>query len=182
MKPLPWEVSLLDWTAVGREGARVSPSAVLRLLEARTENEALQAYYELDGVVCLSGMTYAAALPTTQMILAHLVGTNLAARARCLELLTQVCSGVDSDDAPGYVLRCLEELHQSAWFLLHELQTGEPENMWHYVDLVGLLGMAFPPFCGRAKAYLELAGDRAATPGEAKLIASTLADLRTSHR
>lgn len=169
-----WEFSLLDWTRRGAEGAHIAPEVVMGLLSAASDSEAARAYWRLDGVVCANGLSYAAALPVTQMILSLLPACSLPARRRALELLGQISTGESHPDSPRVVQDCLDELLNASWYLLHGLQFDSIELTWLYVDLVGVLGEEYSDFREKARKYLDRVMARDLQMRDKELIQSTL--------
>ena len=177
--PERWERELLDWTAPGADGESVSPDQAVRLLEAESQAEADEAFFALDGLVCRSGMTFAAGLPVTQLLLAGLPSAFPAARERCLELLGQIAAGVSPPERPDVTMRCREELQRATWWLLNGLQFDDVKRDWLYVDLIGLVAESYPAFRPRAILYLERAQGRAAPTKRDAVIRNTIAWLRS---
>ena len=173
-----WEVSLLDWNSKGVDGSSVDPEQVISLLNASTEEEATTAYWKLDGVICKNGIAYGAALNVVQTILGNLPNCSSHSKLRCLELLGQVSVCEPDSEYPDIVSECLEEMKQYSWSLLHGLQFDLPENVWLYVDLVGVLGERFVDFKGKAISYLECVLSRGLPDDDTEMIRNTLKELK----
>jgi len=168
----------LDWSCKGLGGSTVTPDEVLALVNAESEASAKVAYWTLDGVVCANGVTYGAAYPVTQFILAVLPECTLPARARCLELLGQIAVGASCADAPDVTERCRAELWQASWALLHGLQFDAVNLAWLYVDLLGVLAESHRSFRPRAIQYLTLALTRQLPQRDRDMVHNTIALLQ----
>jgi hypothetical protein len=149
----------------------------MRLLLATSEEQATSAYWRLDGVLCRNGVTFGAALPATQLLLAMLPSCSIPARQQCLELLGQIAVGEPDAGSPNVVNECIAELRQSTWFLLHGLQFDRVDLAWLYVDLIGVLGEEHDDFRTRARLYLERVLTRDLPPKDAELVRNTMSSL-----
>jgi len=70
------------------------PDALKHLAQARTEDEAKAAYWELDNEVVVQGRLYEAAVPVVSVLLAMLQGQlSRVARARVVDLLVEIALG-----------------------------------------------------------------------------------------
>ncbi len=177
MLMLPWENAQLDWSETGVDGARVTFEDVMGLIMASSEAEANQAYWRLDGVVCLNKMLFPAAENSLKLILAGLPLSKIHARQRCLELLGQIAaaeSQIESEEIRG---RCLTELRDASWMFFNGLQYDPEDMVWLYVDIIGILGTEYPDLRQRAKIYLREAAKRAIPSQDVDLINNTLAEL-----
>ncbi|GAA1198633.1 hypothetical protein GCM10009654_64150 [Streptomyces hebeiensis] len=130
------EVSRIAWEEFRTLGDRSEgvPDALRRLFAARTEDEAMSAYWDLENVVVVQGRLYAAALPTVSVSLAALLD-DLSADARdlVLELIHQIVAGEADEDEVARGNgdlgdRCREAARAGLWLVYRELGTRRRET------------------------------------------------------
>jgi len=96
-KLLKLELAAVDWSSMrvmeGIDAARI-PTAVERLVSAESEEEAREAYWQLDNTVVVQGQLFEAAQHLVPALHAALVG-ELASPAReaIADLLVEICAG-----------------------------------------------------------------------------------------
>lgn len=135
-----------DWARLRCEpawSAKGVPGALLRLATATTEEEARQAYWQIDSIVVGQGALYAAALPTVICALGLLPHCTGIARPWMLELLEIICSGEPASSElsfGNYTLAedCRRELGHGAALFFDLLEHGTREEHLWCVDLLFL--------------------------------------------
>lgn len=96
--------------------------ALERLRVAKTEEDATQAYWEIDNVVIVQGALYEAALPTARSILPSITSAaSVTAREKLIELLQQISAGETADGGES---------------LVHEINKEVLRGFVVYVDLL----------------------------------------------
>ncbi|WP_175410377.1 hypothetical protein [Streptomyces sp. TRM64462] len=130
------EIDRVDWAAfrVLGGGAHEVPEALRRLVAARSEDEAWEAYWRLENAVVVQGALHSAALPAVGVLLAALLD-ELSADARdlVLELLRQITAGeADGDEVAcgngDLGPRCRDAARKGLWLLYRELGTRRRET------------------------------------------------------
>lgn len=150
---MSWESERYDWSTLrGMGPASGVPTALAKLQAATSEEEATDAYWEIDNTVVVQGSLYEAALPTAACAVLALHPCTTVARPFLLELLAQL--GMGSPD-PSEIeagnaqlqTQCVQQLSRGVAMYFEILRSGtEDERPW-CVDLLGL--------CVRADASLR---------------------------
>jgi hypothetical protein len=131
------------------------PDALKHLAQARTEDEAKAAYWELDNEVVVQGRLYEAAVPVVSVLLAMLQGQlSRVARARVVDLLVEIAlgdppaRGDKPDGALGELCRAL--VREGIWTVYGLLLDEDPA-----IRQCALLVVANLDTCGRPRVVQE---------------------------
>jgi hypothetical protein len=172
----PWELEMLDWSAPGRDGRKISPDTVLDLVFSDTAESAAAAYEKLDWTVCANGIVFEAAVPVLKTLLGLQPAWTTYARPHALELLSVMCAG-ESVSGTSVREECLQELRGSLWYFLHGLQFDAAESVWMHVDLLCLLALEFSDLRPKVTEYLRRALTRDLPDPTPELIRNTIAEI-----
>ena len=178
MREATWEMATLDWNLDGLDGERVTPADVENLIYAETEEQAIEAKYELMEIMGINGWLYPCAVTVVKTVLAVLPRCSPVVREQCLHLLGMA---VSSESAPGsgnVAEACLAEIRNSTWYFLHGLQFDDVDQVAGYVDILGCLGLAFDDLTDTVEQYLRLALTRNLPDYDVVMTNNTINELR----
>ena len=168
--PSFWSLKEFDNWNDGSDAKEMTQS----LLLAKRSKHALGAYEKLCDIVFVQGWLSPLAVPVTSAILSYIPKCARPAQIQSLELLGQIVAADIDDFTREVKVRCLQELREASWWILHGLEYDVPEAMWLYVDLIGALGDQYKDFRPKATIYLKMALKRNINDDDKILIGNTL--------
>ena len=116
---VPWE----EYDALN--GGSYVGTAIGELLRAQDANDAESAYWKLENRVVVQGTVYAAAVPTTQILMASLLDElPLPVRISIFDLFFQILSGVSVDPNNNFVEHCRTQISEGIWLIVKEFVSG----------------------------------------------------------
>lgn len=158
---MTWEAERYNWSRLRAAGSASGvPKALVSLQSATSEQEAQEAYWNIDNTVVLQGSLYEAALPATACAVGILPRCTAVARPWCLELLVQLGSGQPDPSelvAGNTNLRelCIHELCRGVAIYFDLLENGNDIERGWCVDLLGLCARVDSSLKSRFKWNLE---------------------------
>ena len=177
MKNETWEMSTLDWTKKGADGAIVSSADVGNLVFSENKEQARIAYFIVSEAVGQNGWIYPCALTVVKTILAALPTCCSAARIESLDLISQIAASESAPDAQDIAGDCLREIRGAYWYFIYGLQFDSIEMASLYVDILGCLGKKFDDLTGEVEKYLELSLAKNLPKNDLEMIRNTIVEL-----
>lgn len=157
MKNETWEMSTLDWTNRGADGAIVNPVDVGNLIFSQNSEEARTAFYVVSEAVGENGWIYPCALTVVKTILAALPNCCVAAaRSECLHLIHMIAASESAPDAQHITEDCMHEIRNAFWYFIYGLQFDDVELVDSYVGVLACLGLKFEDLKCVVIKYLHL--------------------------
>jgi hypothetical protein len=126
-------------------GSAYVPAALARLIEADSEDEAREAYWELDNGIILQRRIFDAARQIVAPLMISLHRPlSPAARYRILDLLIEISMGVSDlseDDLgnSGLADQCRQEIRNGLWCIYGGLDDSDPRIRVNSMDLLAEL-------------------------------------------
>ncbi|UXI66923.1 hypothetical protein [Tahibacter amnicola] len=173
----PWIHVALDWALPGADGHRLTADDVAALVCAGDADTAMHRFWFLEGAAASDGICHPVGISVMRYLAAAWWKASSVARPYCLQLMAQLAIGEPAEGVAGSRAQCLAELRGCAWQFLSGLEL-DPDNAWHYVDLIGVLAQEFSDLRDVACTYLSLAEARALGDLRA-MIRNTLEEIRT---
>ncbi|WP_101254203.1 hypothetical protein [Streptomyces barkulensis] len=130
------EIGRHRWIGLHTLGDRSEqvPDALRRMVSGETEEEVMEAYWDLENTVVVQGQLFDSALPVLSVLLAALTEEiSVEARDAVVELIHQIVSGESDEEEvergnPDLGPRCRELAREGLWLLYRELGTRRREN------------------------------------------------------
>lgn len=150
-----------DWKSLRAAGSSEGvPAAIERIRDARTHEEAIRAYRQIDNTVILQGALYEAAEHTIPCILSVLPDCTQFGRSYALDLLFQLGSGGthrDEIQAGNTELddRCRAAVKLGVAMYFYFLEHGTPEESGFCADLIELFARDDETIALRGRWWLQ---------------------------
>ncbi len=174
-----WLLSELGWNKNGFDKKKFNKELVLNLIKSSNELDASNAYWKLEDQVCRNGLLSEVAHDVVMLILSFLPSCNNSVKVKCLELLGQIIVSEPEVSNSKVLDKCINEIYKISWWLLNEIEFGEPYEIWLHVDIIGVLALKFENFKYIAIVYLKNCLMRTDIPKrDLKMIQNTLNDIK----
>jgi hypothetical protein len=172
-----WEMSTLDWSNSGADGAIVSPTDVGNLIFSESREQARNAFFIVSEAVGQNGWVYPCALTVVKAVLAALPNCSGAARYECLQLIALIAASESAPNAQNIAEDCILEIRNSFWYFVYGLQFDNAELVGAYADVLGCLGLKFGDLKCTVTKYLNLALTRNFPEYDFVMVKNTIAEL-----
>jgi hypothetical protein len=178
-----WEIDRVEWSKLSADGPTDKvPGAIERLLSATNKEEALSAYWFLDGTVVNSHTIFGIAVPTIDCVITGLPRAAAPAVPHILELLGQIGARSIGPDEPwnndaALKSACRCALLRGGALFFGYLETLDSASRYLAVDLVYILSFCDHSLKERVCWYLRRANELGGPDDLAKLIRESIVSI-----